>query len=55
LITTNALPVAAGKGRHIILRILSGLGTLVFTRAVGAKLAGAGVMVDMFAKVGLGQ
>jgi uncharacterized membrane protein YphA (DoxX/SURF4 family) len=55
MITTNALPAASGKGRLIILWILSGLVALVFIGAGGAKLAGARVMVDMFAKVGLGQ
>jgi putative oxidoreductase len=55
MVTTNALPAASGKGRLLILWILSGLVALVFIGAGGAKLAGAGVMVDMFAKVGLGQ
>ena len=35
--------------------ILSGLVALLFVGAGGAKLAGAAVMVDLFAKVGLGQ
>src|SRR5467141_4969436 len=55
MITTNALPAASGKGRLITLWILSGLVALVFIGAGGAKLAGAGVMVELFAKVGLGQ
>jgi putative oxidoreductase len=49
MITTNALPAASGKGRLITLWILSGLVALVF---IGA---GAAVMVELFAKVGLGQ
>jgi putative oxidoreductase len=55
MITTNALPAASGKRRLITLWILSGLVALVFIGAGGAKLAGAAVMVDLFAKVGLGQ
>jgi putative oxidoreductase len=55
MITTNALPAASGKGRLITLWILSGLVALVFIGAGDAKLAGAAVMVDLFAKVGLGQ
>ena len=55
MITTNALPAAYGKGRLITLWTLSSLAALVFIGAGGAKLAGAAVMVDMFAKVGLGQ
>jgi putative oxidoreductase len=53
--TTNALPAASSKGRLITLWILSGLVALVFIAAGGSKLAGAAVMVDLFAKVGLGQ
>ena len=55
MITTNALPAAPGRSRLITLSILSGLVALVFIGVGSAKLAGAGVMVDMFAKVGLGQ
>jgi uncharacterized membrane protein YphA (DoxX/SURF4 family) len=55
MITTNALPAVNGKGRLITLWALSSLVALVFIGAGGAKLAGAAVMVDMFAKVGLGQ
>ena len=55
MITTNALPAASGRSRLITLSILSGLVALVFIGVGSAKLAGAGVMVDMFAKVGLGQ
>src|SRR5260370_40908046 len=39
----------------ITLWILSGLVALAFIAAGGAKLAGAAVMVELFAKVGLGQ
>ena len=46
---------AAGKGRLITLWMLSGLVALAFIGAGGAKLAGAAVMVELFAKVGLGQ
>ena len=52
---TNALPAASDKGRLVTLWILSGLVALAFIGAGGAKLAGAGVMVELFAKVGLGQ
>jgi putative oxidoreductase len=55
MIPTNTLPAASSKGRLITLWILSGLVALVFIAAGGAKLAGAAVMVDLFAKVGLGQ
>src|SRR5713101_6139067 len=55
MITTNALPAASGKGRLITLWILSGLVALVFIGAGGAKLAGAAIMVELVAKVGLGQ
>jgi putative oxidoreductase len=55
MITTNALPAAYGKGRLITLWTLSSLVALLFIAAGGAKLASAAVMVDMFAKVGLGQ
>ena len=52
---THALPAISGRGRLITLWILSGLVSLVFIGAGGAKLAGAAAMVDLFAKVGLGQ
>jgi putative oxidoreductase len=55
MITTDTLPAASGKGRRITLWILSGLVALVFMGAGGAKLAGAAAMVELFAKVGLGQ
>ena len=55
MITTHARPATSGKGRLITLWVLSGLVALVFIGAGGAKLAGAAVMVDLFAKVGLGQ
>ena len=55
MITADTLPAASGKGRRITLWILSGLVALVFMGAGGAKLAGAAAMVELFAKVGLGQ
>ncbi len=55
MITTDKLAATTGKGRLITLWILSGLVALIFIGAGGAKLAGAAVMVDLFAKVGLGQ
>ncbi len=55
MVTTHALPAASGKGRLIALWILSGLVALAFIGAGGAKLAGAAAMVEVFAKVGLGQ
>src|SRR6266851_2330981 len=48
-------PATSGTGRLIALWMLSGLVALTFIGAGGAKLAGAAVMVDLFAKVGLGQ
>jgi len=53
--TTPGRPAASGTGRLIALWMLSGLVALTFIGAGGAKLAGAAVMVDLFAKVGLGQ
>src|ERR1700730_9661907 len=55
MITTNALPATARKGRLITMWTLSGLVALVFIAAGGAKLSGVSVMVEMFDKVGLGQ
>ena len=55
MITTNALPAAARKGRLITLWTLSGLVALAFIGAGGGKLAGTAVMVELFDKVGLGQ
>jgi putative oxidoreductase len=55
MITTNALPLASGKGRLITLGILSGLVALAFIAAGGSKLAGASAMVEVFNKVGFGQ
>ena len=55
MITTNALPGTPRKGRLITLWTLSGLVALAFLGAGGAKLAGTAVMVELFAKVGLGQ
>jgi putative oxidoreductase len=55
MIATHALPAASGKDRLITLWILSGLVAVAFIGAGGAKLAGTAVMVDLFAKVGLGQ
>jgi putative oxidoreductase len=53
--TTTLGRPASGTGRLITLWTLSGLLALTFIGAGGAKLAGAAVMVDLFAKVGLGQ
>ena len=53
--TTIQLPAVTGKSCLITLWILSGLVALVFIAAGGGKLAGTAVMVDLFAKVGLGQ
>ena len=53
--TTPGRLAASGTGRLIALWMLSGLVGLTFIGAGGAKLAGAAVMVDLFAKVGLGQ
>src|SRR5713226_8484179 len=55
MIATNALQAASRKGRIITLWILSGLVALAFIGAGGAKLAGAAVMVELFAKVGPGR
>jgi len=55
MILTDTLPVASSKGRLISLWILSGLLAVAFIAAGGGKLAGTAVMVDLFAKVGLGQ
>ena len=55
MITTSALPAASVRGRLITLWILSGFAALLFIGVGGAKLAGAAVMVELFAKVGLGQ
>jgi uncharacterized membrane protein YphA (DoxX/SURF4 family) len=52
---TKELPAASGKGRLIILWILSGLAALAFITAGGAKLASAAAMVEVFDKVGFGQ
>ncbi len=55
MITTSTPLAASGKGRLLTLWILSALVALTFVGAGAAKLAGAAVMVDLFAKVGLGQ
>jgi putative oxidoreductase len=55
MITRNALPAGSAKGRLIALWILSGLVALAFIAAGASKLAGAAAMVELFAKVGLGQ
>jgi putative oxidoreductase len=55
MITTNVLPAASGKGRLITLWILSGFVALTFITAGASKLAGAAAMVELFAKVDLGQ
>jgi uncharacterized membrane protein YphA (DoxX/SURF4 family) len=53
--TSNELPAAHGKGRLIILWILSVLTALAFIVAGGSKLAGVPAMVALFDKVGVGQ
>jgi putative oxidoreductase len=45
----------SGKGRTVGLWILRGLLAATFLAAGGAKLAGAQVMVAVFAKIGIGQ
>jgi uncharacterized membrane protein YphA (DoxX/SURF4 family) len=55
MITTSVLRAASARGRLITLWILSGFAALLFIGAGSAKLAGTAVMVDLFAKVGLGQ
>jgi len=55
MITTMALPAAPVRGRLPALWILSGFAALLFIGVGGAKLAGATVMVELFARVGLGQ
>ena len=55
MITTSALPAAPVRGHLTALWILSGFAALLFIGVGGAKLAGAAVMIDLFAKVGLGQ
>src|SRR6266404_1463393 len=55
MIATNTMPAASGKGRLITLWTLSGLVALAFVFVGGGKLAGTAVMVELFAKVGLGQ
>ena len=55
MITTRALPAAPVRGRLPALWILSGFAALLFIGVGGAKLAGATVMVELFARVGLGQ
>jgi uncharacterized membrane protein YphA (DoxX/SURF4 family) len=53
--TSNELPAASGKGRLIILWMLSVLTALAFIVAGGSKLAGVPAMVALFDKVGVGQ
>jgi len=53
--SANALPAATGKGRIVTLWFLSALVAVAFIGAGGAKLAGVPLMVEEFAKVGLGQ
>ena len=55
MITTRTLSAAPGRGRLTALWILSGFAALLFIGVGGAKLAGAAAMVELFAKVGLGQ
>jgi uncharacterized membrane protein YphA (DoxX/SURF4 family) len=53
--TSNELPAAAGKGRIIILWMLSVLTALAFIVAGGSKVAGVPAMVALFDKVGVRQ
>jgi uncharacterized membrane protein YphA (DoxX/SURF4 family) len=53
--TSNELPAASGKGRLIILWMLSVLTALAFIVAGGSKVAGVPAMVALFDKVGVGQ
>jgi len=54
--TNNAIALRdSGKLRLITLWILSGLVALASRGSVGAKLAGAAAMVELFDKVGRGQ
>jgi putative oxidoreductase len=55
MVTTSALQSASIRGRLITLWVLSGFAGLLFIGVGGAKLAGAAAMVDLFAKIGLGQ
>jgi putative oxidoreductase len=55
MITTTARPSVSVRGRLITLWVLSGFAGLLFIGVGGAKLVGAAAMVDLFAKVGLGQ
>jgi putative oxidoreductase len=55
MITTTARPSVSVRGRLITLWVLSGFAGLLFIGVGGAKLAGAAAMVDLFAKIGLGQ
>jgi len=53
--TTYTLAASTGKGRLLTLWTLSGLVSLAFLAAGGAKLAGVPALVEMFDQVGLGQ
>jgi uncharacterized membrane protein YphA (DoxX/SURF4 family) len=55
MITTDQLPATTSNGRLITLWTLSVLVALASIGAGGTKLAGAAAMVELFAKVGLGQ
>lgn len=44
-----------GKGKQFVIWVLSILVAAAFFMAGGAKLAGAPTMVDLFAKIGVGQ
>jgi putative oxidoreductase len=52
---TNAMPVANGKARVILVWVLCALAALAFLAAGFAKLTGAPAMVATFEKIGVGQ
>jgi putative oxidoreductase len=52
---SSEVPAASGKGRFITLWTLSVMTALAFIAAGGAKLASVPAMIEIFAKVGVGQ
>src|SRR6202140_4970397 len=53
--TSSELPAASGRSRLLILWTLSLMTALTFIVAGGSKLAGVPAMVEIFAKIGVGQ